>query len=139
MLSPFQRTFPDNANAPAGFPQRSDTPGISRDIPGNLQMPEILAGFWPLKEVTAVSMPETAMDEQHGVPLGEHHVGLSGKGSVNSETKASRVKGLAEEDFRLRVLSPDAGHHPASYFRRNDVSHLPRGGVAPAAVLLAQP
>ena len=73
-----------------------------------------------------MSMPETAVDKQHGIPLREYQVGLSGKGCVNSETKAFRVKGLAQEDFRLRVLSPDAGHHPASYFRRNDVSHLLR-------------
>lgn len=69
-------------------------------------------------------MPKASMDEDYGPVFGKNKVGFAGQALVvKNITKASRVQASPDNHFRLCILPPDAGHHPASHFRRNDVSH----------------
>lgn len=70
-------------------------------------------------------MPEAAMNEDYGAILRENEIGFAGQALVmKNVTEAACMQPLAHNHLRLRVFSPDAGHHPASHFRRDDVSHL---------------
>jgi hypothetical protein len=42
---------------------------------------------------------------------------------VKPEAEALRMEAAPDQHFRLCVLAPDAGHHPAAHFGGNDVSH----------------
>lgn len=69
-------------------------------------------------------MPETAHDVYHGVVTGQNDVRRPRKGTnMGAEAEALAMEMAAHEKLGLRVLSPDAGHHPASGRRVDDVDH----------------
>lgn len=105
---------------------------VPNGVAVDFNLPECIACLGPFEEVAVVAVPEAAMNKEHGIPLREDHVGFAGKWCMDTETKALGVEAFAQEDFGLGVLSPDAGHHPASNLRRDDVSHLQREGRKPA-------
>jgi hypothetical protein len=71
-----------------------------------------------------MSMPEAAVNEDYSPMLREHKVRFARQALVMKEiAKASRMQALPNNQFGLRILAPDACHHPASYLSRNDVSH----------------
>lgn len=50
-------------------------------------------------------MPEAAMDENYGLPFGQDNIGFAGKvARMKPETKAQRMKGATNGEFRLGVL-----------------------------------
>lgn len=60
-------------------------------------------------------MPETAMYEDSCLISGENDVGFAGKfPAVQAKAEALGEETLADENFRFRVLPPDAGHHPGA-------------------------
>lgn len=62
-----------------------------------------------------MSVPETAMNEDCCLISGENNVGFAGKfPAVQAEAEALGEETLADENFRFRVLPPDAGHHPGA-------------------------
>lgn len=73
-----------------------------------------------------MTVPETTVCLNDGLILGQDDVGSAGQTfPVNPEPVASTMKALTQEQLQLRVFSFDAGHHPASSFSGNDVSHAP--------------
>lgn len=82
--------------------------------------------------MTIMSMPETAMNEDYCSMFGEHKVRLARQALVMEDiAKAFSVQASPDNHFRLGILAPDARHHPASDFGRNDVSHRQKPGLAP--------
>lgn len=62
-----------------------------------------------------MAVPETAVDEHNSFVFSENNVGPAGESLVlKAETESCRMKGFADQDFRLGILSLDAGHHPAA-------------------------
>jgi hypothetical protein len=69
-------------------------------------------------------MPEAPMDKDYSPMLGKNKVGLARQPFVVKEIpEAPCVQAPPNNHFGLGILPPDTGHHPATYFPRNDVSH----------------
>jgi hypothetical protein len=81
-------------------------------------------------------MPEAAMNENHGLVLGQHHVRPARQlSSVQAKAVAQPVHQRSNNDFRLGVLAPDTTHVPASALFAQPVSHT---NVFPDTTLCAQ-
>lgn len=62
---------------------------------------------------TLVTMPETPVNEYDGSISRENEIGAPGKAPVmKPKAKALCMHGLAQQEFRLRILAADIGHHP---------------------------
>jgi len=96
---------------------------VVTDVSRNFILPKsAIAGRHP--EMGAVmAVPETAVDENDRPILTQNQIRLAGKGfAVDTEPDALFEKGFANEDFRICVLPPDPGHHPASGGRINNIN-----------------
>jgi hypothetical protein len=70
-----------------------------------------------------MSVPETAVREQHSAPSWKNDIGPSRQRSMKPEPESCHVQRATQENFRLRVFSANAGHHPASNLWFYDISH----------------
>lgn len=71
-----------------------------------------------------MGMPEAAMHEQDDPPAGQDHVRISRKIlSMQAKTEAGLEKCLADDDLGFGVPCTNAGHHPASRCRVDDICH----------------
>lgn len=69
-----------------------------------------------------MSMPETAVDENHGAAAWKHNVWLSRKiANMQPEAVAASVNCASQEEFRLRVTASDPLHIKAARRRIMDV------------------
>lgn len=76
--------------------------------------------------MTIVSMPETTMHEDRGMKPANDDVGLTSQVlPVDSEAITAPVEAAADQEFRLRVLSPDSRHVAASGHGIMNVRHTP--------------
>jgi hypothetical protein len=74
--------------------------------------------------MAVVTVPKTAVREEHSMIAREHKVGLAWQCPLmEPEPKSCHVKSTAKDEFRLGVFPPDSGHHPASDIGRNDIRH----------------
>lgn len=70
-------------------------------------------------------MPEAAMYENSRAVLGQHDVGTAREITpVQAKAKSRALKEAPDCELRRRVLSADAGHHPASCCAIDDVCHV---------------
>src|SRR4051812_35447677 len=74
-LATLQCALPDHADAPAAVPKLLPDRAIPIDVAGDLVSPELCAALRPLEQVTAMAVPEAAVDEQHCPPARENKVG----------------------------------------------------------------
>jgi hypothetical protein len=119
-----QGTFPNNTAAPSGYLQGSFRTGINLTIARDLCLPEFFAGLRPLEKITVVAMPETSMGKQNRMAPRKHHVGLARERAVvKPEAKTCPVQTAAQQQFGLRIRTPDASHHAAADFRGYDINH----------------
>jgi hypothetical protein len=89
---------------------------IIQTIAIQLLTPEVGAAFGPFEQPTVVAMPEAAVGKYHCPARSEHHVGAPGQRPVmQTKTEPAAVQAFAQEEFRLRIESPDASHHPAAH------------------------
>jgi hypothetical protein len=64
-----------------------------------------------------MSMPETAMDENHSLVFGQFKIRLSWEASVvNPESETTFVKKFADKEFRTCIGGPNSTHYFASFF-----------------------
>lgn len=97
---------------------------IQRPIAFNLFPPEAASRFRPLEQVAIMAMPEAAMNEDDRVMFWEYQIRLPWKSLVvKNITEASRMKASPYDHFGFGVFPPNARHHPASDFWRDNVSH----------------
>jgi len=96
---------------------------IAPDVLLELRKPEgLVAGGRRSKAASWVTVPEAALHLHDRMPLWQHNVGPAGQPPVmKTKPKACRMKGLADHDFRFGVAPLDAGHHPRTGFRFNNV------------------
>ncbi|MCS3729344.1 hypothetical protein FHR88_004401 [Bradyrhizobium betae] len=82
----------------------------------DLLLPEVSSRTWQFEQMTTMAVPEATVDEYHGAMLGKHQVRPSRQTIVvQNITKAPCMKTSPDNQFWLRILAPDAGHHPASH------------------------
>ena len=71
-----------------------------------------------------MAVPETTMNENYSLVAGKNQIGFSRKVLVmQPEAKTTGMKYLPEGNFRLCILTLNAGHHLAALLRRDDISH----------------
>lgn len=69
-------------------------------------------------------MPEAAHHVYRSVVASQNNIGRPGKATnMDTEAEAPAMEQAPHEKFGLCILSPDAGHHPASGRRVDDVDH----------------
>ena len=72
-----------------------------------------------MSDLTLMSMPETAMDENDGPVPRKHDVWTTGQVfPVEPESKSSVVKQLPNQDLWSSIPAADCCHIPASPFSR---------------------
>lgn len=79
-------------------------------------------------------VPKTAVSEENSPVFWKHDIWLARQGSVmQPEPEPGCMQATSQRKLRLGIFTPDAGHHPAAYFRGNNVRHelLPQVGVSP--------
>lgn len=69
-----------------------------------------------------MTVPEAAVDEDHGAVFGQANVRLARQVAVQAIAEAASVQRLADQQFRFGVLAANTGHHPAAGRRIDDVS-----------------
>jgi DNA (cytosine-5)-methyltransferase 1 len=120
-----QGTLPHCCHAPCTLQKVSTNGAVPSNICGKFRLPELGTGRWA-GGVTApfMAMPEAAVHEDDCVKLGKHEVWPSrNPAGMKPETKAARVQGAPESEFRLRVLPPYSRHHPGPGLLINDIGH----------------
>ncbi len=77
---PFHGAFPDHCDAPVGVPKVRHGSSVPRNIGVEFRLPELGSGSGSGGVSTSgMTMPETAVHKDHGVPLSENYVGSSRK------------------------------------------------------------
>jgi len=115
--------FPHNQELPTEFSQSALTTQIAETVCAQLRPPEIEPGFWQTAIPAAgMSMPETAVHEDHLSRFRKHNVRAAGQiGFVEPISKAETPQKPAGFPLRLRVLVPDPAHAFASFERGQSV------------------
>lgn len=91
--SAFQGTFPYLANAPASVGQLMDHGLIPLFILLNFISPEVHSGAGPFEKVTAVTVPEATLGEQHRLKARKRHIRFSGEiGPVELEAESASME-----------------------------------------------
>ena len=97
---------------------------VPSPVAGELVPPEFGACPGKLEVTAIVHVPETAMHKNNRFPFRQDEVGFARQALVvQPEPEALCVEKAADLQFGLGVLAPDAGHHPASGRRIDDVGH----------------
>jgi hypothetical protein len=124
-----QGAFPDCRNPPTSQQQRRSNGTVPRHIRAELRLPEFRACCRSACVTAArVPVPEAPVHEDDGLVFRQHEIRLAGYAlGMEPIAKAQRMQGLPEGQFRLRVLSADASHHPGTGLAVDDVGHLPPG------------
>ena len=73
-------------------------------------------------------MPEAAMDEDDSMMFRKHEVWPTvDVPSMQPIPEAARMQGPTKNQFGLRILALNPGHHPGSGLFVHDICHLPPG------------
>jgi hypothetical protein len=97
---------------------------IDLDVSIYLVAPEILASGRPPEEVTVMAVPEATVRKYHCPISGKNQVWFPWQARiVQAESKTESVQSPSQYHFGLGIFSPNPGHHPASRFGRNVISH----------------
>jgi hypothetical protein len=119
-----KRALPNERYPPALLPQASHVPLISCNRLAELVLPEFRSRRWCGRVSTSlVSMPETALNQDHSSSTGQDNVRRSRQlPVVQAKPQTASMKRTPEGYFRLGIFPPDAGHHPGASCWINDIS-----------------
>ncbi len=114
-MASFENALPDDPYTPTGIVQRFFAYFVPRDIGANLLTPELFARGRPLKQMTAVTVPEATVNKKYRPVFWEYQIRASWKISImQSETETAGMYPPADYDFGFGVKAPDGRHIPAS-------------------------
>lgn len=104
------RAFPHDRNAPAGPSQRGDGAFIPFPVAAQLFFPEFRPRLGEAEEgASGVAVPKASMNEYHGIPALEDHVGPTWHTTgVKPVPEPCLPKVLTHQHFGAGVLAPDA-------------------------------
>lgn len=99
---------------------------IALDIGCSFIAPEFSTRFWgDLTPSTFVTMPETAVNKNHGSVFWHHNIRFTGKIlPVKTEAQSHRMKKGSNTHFWLRISLANCSHIAASLFDSVNVSHV---------------
>lgn len=123
-VSALKGALPNICDTPPSLGQVEFHNFISFLVRADFRLPEFHPALWPSEEMTFVSMPKTAVRKQNGTMAREDKIwGARQVATVELKTKTELVQAAAQNEFGLRILAPDAGHHPTADCRRDYISH----------------
>src|SRR5581483_1770393 len=117
--------LPNDRDPPAECGQCPSLFQVPLTVALDLVAPEVRVGARKLEiPASLVPMPEAAVHENHRVVLLDDNIGTTWQTSVvQAKPEPSSKKGLAHQDFRLRVLPADALHHAGTGRAVDDIHH----------------
>lgn len=119
-----QRTLPNDGHTPSSCHQRGNGLLIVFAVALNLRSPKLCTCRWPFEETATMAMPEAPMHQNNSLVLRQNNVRHSGQVlDVQPKPEATRVQQATDENFRVCVSAPDAGHHAASGVLVYNVRH----------------
>ena len=124
-----QCAFPDRCDPPSSRQQLGSNGSVPHHIRAELRLPEFRARCRSACVAAfRVPVPEAPVHENDGLVFRQHKIRLAGYAfRMEAVAEAQRVQGPPEHQFRLRILSADASHHPGTGLAVDDVGHLPPG------------
>mgnify|MGYP002776994763 CR=1 FL=1 len=137
--SGFQLALPHHQHPPAGSAQLGLLALVVDDVAADLVHPELGTGLGHHEVAAAlVLVPEAAVDEDYGATLRQNDIGLAGQVfPVQPEAIAGGVEKLTNQQLRLGILAPDAGHIEGALGGGMDVGHRMLNADGWPKVLLA--
>lgn len=123
---PLQPTLPDYKDPPAGI-QKFD---YCRTVPNDIHLE---FSFPKLHIACGCSCILTALMPMPVAPVNKKHRTISDKDKIRRPrqifcmepvAQPSAMQEASDQHFRLGILAADAGHHPRSDLRRDDVCHV---------------
>lgn len=110
-----QRTLPNDRHPPSSCDQCGNGLLVVFAVALNLRSPKLCTCRWPFEKTATMTMPEAPMHQNNSLVLGQNNVRLSRQVlDVQPKPEPTRMQQAADENFRVCVPSPDAGHHAAS-------------------------
>lgn len=80
--------------------------------------------------MTAMPVPEAAMDKYDSAIPGKNNIRFSGKIlAMKPETESGAMQGLTDGYLRAGIFPPDAGHHPAPGGAIDNIGHVPATNI----------
>jgi hypothetical protein len=118
-------TLPNNEYFPALGPKPCHIESISLLIPIDLLIPEgDICLRWAARAETAMTMPETAVDEDDLVATGKHEIRSAWKFSIVQAIAVSQSKGQpTNRHFWLGIFRPNLRHDPTACLLVEFVDH----------------
>jgi hypothetical protein len=118
-------TFPDNKHAPARQSERLVIPSIPFDVVSELLLPKASICSWHYGVPAGrVRVPEAPADLNHCSVTRKDNIGTAGQLRVmESISESLGVQESTYQQFRLRILAPNTGHHPTSGTPIDDIRH----------------
>lgn len=106
-----QRTLPDDQRTPSLTDDSCERVAITLAIAVDLGCPEFRPGRRQTEQGAIMSVPEAAMDEDHGAMNGKHEIRLSGQPLVvEPVAQAKRMQTAPDDHLRPGIGSADARH-----------------------------
>ncbi len=123
--------FPDYRLPPASGGECGMSPNIVAAVTFDLVPPELRPRGRPTKKRAVVAMPKAPMRKDYGTPSRQDNIRTPWKEPLmQTKPEAPGMQSAPEKQFRFRVYSTNARHHPASDLRCNDISHRQRSVFA---------
>jgi hypothetical protein len=126
-LEPLRATecaLPDDQYAPSSCAKIIHGHTVTRDGCFNLPLPEFRPRRRHFAQRTAVSVPETSVNEHRCMIARQHQIRPARKVSaVQAKSKTTGMQAAPQEQLRFRIPSPDAAHIEAALLRREYVDH----------------
>lgn len=118
--------LPNHERAPAKFAERSLVKFVASRVAFELLHPErAVVRRRRAIPATAMAMPEATVNEDNGLVLRQHNVGLARQSfSVKAKSKAQPVKKRANSLFRRGVLAANPAHVPRTALFAQSVAHV---------------
>jgi len=124
-----QGTFPHRRHPPPCFQEPRSDCAVSRDIRVKLYSPEAGARVWDGGEPAGImAVPEAAMYKVSSTMLCHHDIRFADDTlRVQAISEAKSIQGPTRHQLRLRIPSPNSGHHARPGLAIYDVRNLPPG------------
>nr|WP_250885939.1 hypothetical protein [Shewanella jiangmenensis] len=113
----FQSTLPDNKNPDTQTMQCGEVFSVSDDVAVEFFCPEGSACAGKRKKVTAMGMPETAVDKNGGPVFTHPYIGFARNTDWSyAVAEAALIQRLSDNNFEAGITPSDCLHISASLF-----------------------
>ena len=117
-------TLPDNAGSPLPLAQRQQGPAIPFPVRADFLFPELRACAWQPEQVAVVTVPEAAVNKDHGAMLRQNQIGSARQIlCLQPVPKSEPVQTAADQKLGLRVFPAHSCHIAAAGGGVMDVRH----------------